>query len=282
MVRLTLSLAMCTSISSVADNYRTFTDKEGRTVNARILKVHSETRKITLERDNKKIVIVPVSIFSKADQTYISEWSPATTSKAINSDQENANHKIRTIQLQDVAPQNDDWSCGIHNATRMLKYHDQKVTYEKLKSESNQQTITIYNSKITLGLPPEKMVTLLEKYVPSETIRYHQEDGSFDIIKECLEKGIPVITLVRRGNYPEDLSFGLRIPMLHWITVVGYDHEDNRVEFYDTGDNELHRCKVDEFKKVWDWRASDELVSGVLRGIGIKTRTLIYISEIEI
>lgn len=73
-----LAVLVAFAFSSVAMEYRAFTDKEGREIKAKIIKVDVRSRKITLERDNRKIATVPLNIFSEADQAYIKEWLVAS------------------------------------------------------------------------------------------------------------------------------------------------------------------------------------------------------------
>ncbi len=64
------------SIVAHAVEYRSFTDKEGREIKAKIIKVNKGAKKVTLERENKKKATVAINIFSEADQKYIEAWSP--------------------------------------------------------------------------------------------------------------------------------------------------------------------------------------------------------------
>lgn len=71
-----LALAACLPAFS-AGEYRTFTGKDGREIQAKIIKVDSRSDKVTVERDNRRRITVPATIFSDADQTYIKEWVAA-------------------------------------------------------------------------------------------------------------------------------------------------------------------------------------------------------------
>ena len=57
--------------------YRLFTDQEGRIINAKVIQFDPRSEKVTVERDNRRRVTVPVRIFSAADQEYIQEWFSA-------------------------------------------------------------------------------------------------------------------------------------------------------------------------------------------------------------
>lgn len=77
MRKLLILLLLTLSVATFADEYRTFTDKNGRAIKAKIIKVDAQRQKVTMERDTKKKTTVPISAFSEADQKYINEWSPA-------------------------------------------------------------------------------------------------------------------------------------------------------------------------------------------------------------
>ena len=64
------------AIATYADDYRDFTDSQGRTIKAKIVKIDRGAKKVTLERKNKKKATVSITMFSEADQEYINTWSP--------------------------------------------------------------------------------------------------------------------------------------------------------------------------------------------------------------
>ena len=66
------------SIAAFADDYRSFTDKDDRIVRAKILKVDTQRKTVTIERENKRKFTVPIHIFSETDQAYILSWTPTT------------------------------------------------------------------------------------------------------------------------------------------------------------------------------------------------------------
>lgn len=75
MIKSVLVLGLVFTI--MADEYRSFTDKEGREIMAKIIKIDSRSDKVTIQRDDRRRVTVPANIFSVPDQTYISEWVAA-------------------------------------------------------------------------------------------------------------------------------------------------------------------------------------------------------------
>ncbi|QBG48683.1 hypothetical protein EGM51_15200 [Verrucomicrobia bacterium S94] len=74
---LTLSLFSMSAV--LAADYRLFTDQDGRTIEAKIIKLDASMKKVTLERRNKKKATVPVNVFSEEDQKYILAWKPDTS-----------------------------------------------------------------------------------------------------------------------------------------------------------------------------------------------------------
>jgi hypothetical protein len=62
------------SAAGAAEGYRTFTDAEGRTVDAKILSFDAARGRLEIEREDGKRVRVEPGLFSEADQEYIKEW----------------------------------------------------------------------------------------------------------------------------------------------------------------------------------------------------------------
>ncbi len=68
-----LVLGMCWPGYS-AEDYRIFTDKENRAVEAKVVHFDSRSGKVTLKSRKHRKSIVSISIFSEEDQAYIKEW----------------------------------------------------------------------------------------------------------------------------------------------------------------------------------------------------------------
>lgn len=60
-----------------AEGYRTFTDSEGRSIDARINNFNEANGRIEIERSDGMKVWVSPALFSEADQAYIREWVKA-------------------------------------------------------------------------------------------------------------------------------------------------------------------------------------------------------------
>lgn len=73
-----LVLALGIGCSVYAEDYRLFTGKDGRAIEAKIVKADPRTGKVTVLRlDSRRSITVPATVFSKADQAYIKEWMTA-------------------------------------------------------------------------------------------------------------------------------------------------------------------------------------------------------------
>jgi hypothetical protein len=59
------------------EGFRIFTGNEGRVIEARILSCDARTGKVTVERNDRRKITVPSTVFSEADQAYIKEWISA-------------------------------------------------------------------------------------------------------------------------------------------------------------------------------------------------------------
>ncbi|MDZ8117818.1 hypothetical protein [Pontiella agarivorans] len=65
---------LCCITSFGDDEYRSFTDLQGRTIKAKLVSFDSKNGKVTIERDNRKRATVSPGIFSVEDQEYIGSW----------------------------------------------------------------------------------------------------------------------------------------------------------------------------------------------------------------
>ena len=54
--------------------YRDFSDTQGRTIRACIMEYDSENETVKLERENRRIAKVPITIFCETDQAYVRDW----------------------------------------------------------------------------------------------------------------------------------------------------------------------------------------------------------------
>ena len=61
--------------ASAATKYRDFTSADGKTIKAAVKAYDAQKSIVTIERDNRKTMKVPITVFSEADQSYILEWA---------------------------------------------------------------------------------------------------------------------------------------------------------------------------------------------------------------
>ena len=65
-------VALIVALETVqASEYRDFLSADGKTMRGRVLRFDTRANEVTIERDNKKVFTVPVTVFSKEDQGYI-------------------------------------------------------------------------------------------------------------------------------------------------------------------------------------------------------------------
>ena len=80
--KLTLLCAILLTLPLLADdNYQTFTDKEGGTVEAELHRFNETKQRVYLKRRDGRIVVVPLSALADDSQKYILSWSAGTTNK---------------------------------------------------------------------------------------------------------------------------------------------------------------------------------------------------------
>ena len=68
--------------TAVADELRTWTDVQGRTINARLLSADPSTSTIEIERADGTRFTLPIARLSYADQQFIQHWEPAVDGTA--------------------------------------------------------------------------------------------------------------------------------------------------------------------------------------------------------
>ena len=110
-IGLVMSLMMFTFgllLTTWADDYRVFTDNQGRIIKVKIIKVDKKTKKVTLERENKKKATVSISIFSETDQEYINTWS-ATPRPDESLEPKTTPTNLSINEVKQIARQYLDW-----------------------------------------------------------------------------------------------------------------------------------------------------------------------------
>ena len=97
-----------------ATKYRDFTSAEGKTIKAAVKSYDAQKKMVTMERDNRKIMKVSISVFSEADQAYILEWEVlrcfsterflkiSTKRKKMDNDEESSAGSYRSMTVEDT------------------------------------------------------------------------------------------------------------------------------------------------------------------------------------
>lgn len=101
------------SMLTLADDYRSFTDKKGRTIKARIIHVDHDSNKVTLLLENNRKSTVLIDIFSDKDSSYIHTWEPpATEEKSV---------KLSLADVKEVAEKYErSWNTEDHAAVASM------------------------------------------------------------------------------------------------------------------------------------------------------------------
>ena len=80
--KLTLLCAILLTLPLLADdNYQTFTDKNGGTVEAELLRFNETKQQVYLKMRDGRMAVVPLSGLADDSQTHILSWSAGTTNK---------------------------------------------------------------------------------------------------------------------------------------------------------------------------------------------------------
>lgn len=99
--------------------YREFTDAQGRTLSAELIRYNAKQKKVTLKCEGKGIKTVPISIFSETDQSYIISW---------NKNQDFLSDKTLKIECHRIKKKNTDLSSEYYYMSR--KYYDFNYSVE--------------------------------------------------------------------------------------------------------------------------------------------------------
>lgn len=187
------------AISAFADEYRSFTDKKGRTIQAIIIKVNKGEKNVTIERDNNKKITVPISVFSEADQDYINAWSPFKKEAAseVSNTELNANQTtLSKDQVKDI---------GARYIKMLEKYH----THPKKSFFCKPLADHISTNSSPGG------VAYRSPFKDIEQIRlddYSEKYFSFEITYTSKETGYNNSSNITETNWRPDLVWALLAP----------------------------------------------------------------------
>ncbi|QBG47001.1 hypothetical protein EGM51_06185 [Verrucomicrobia bacterium S94] len=87
------------SLSARGDQYRVFTDANGRSIEAKIVQLDPSGKKVTLERKNRKTATIPVNMLSEEDQNYILSWEKKSATTQLAAKQESVVLSKKELKL---------------------------------------------------------------------------------------------------------------------------------------------------------------------------------------
>jgi predicted double-glycine peptidase len=72
-----------------------------------------------------------------------------------------------------------------------------------------------------------------------------------DDLKVCINDNAPVIVAIQAWNEEDNHDYSTEWSDGHYVVVIGYDDENNRLYFEDPSDDKRNYLPVEEFKKRW-------------------------------
>ena len=166
------------------------------------------------------------------------------------------------LTLPTVKSQDDDWSCGVNSSARVLKFYGHNVTYDQLRNLRKRKfQIPLLNRLpfargsvpfYRFGTRPGGVKELVNIYRRDVQIL---EQTQLANILHVLRQNRPVISLIKPDDITRKLPFGrqIRLPVLHWIVVSGFDEDQRRIYYYDTNGNSERSYTYDQFMARWNW-----------------------------
>ncbi len=184
------------------------------------------------------------------------------------------------LTLPQIKTQDDDWSCGVNSATRVLKYYGHDVSYDQLRTTRKKKfsipllnRLPFANRSVPLyrfGTRPGGVQDILEKYLKRSRV---QSEVDLTRIFQILRMKKPIIVLIRPKDQVRKLPLGksITLPRLHWIVVSGFDSSQRLIYYYDTTGNDERTYSFDQFLARWNW--DHKLLK---TGLRFRPRTLVY------
>tara|TARA_A100001015_G_scaffold18254_1_gene21173 strand:+ start:3309 stop:4082 length:774 start_codon:yes stop_codon:yes gene_type:complete len=125
---LTIIVAHLCLPSYCDEEYRSFSDQQGRTIKAKLLFFDPIKNKLIIERDNRRRATVSPSVFSVEDQNYIHKWTKAYLLK----DKRNVTYSID----ENVGDVIHHRGVEEQNLSKFTRYRNHSFTIE-IKNKSN-------------------------------------------------------------------------------------------------------------------------------------------------
>ncbi len=173
------------------------------------------------------------------------------------------------LTLPFVSKQHDGWSCGLHTATRILKYNNYDASYEKLKLQRKITTLQFDSNQGPYTLPPG-LQSILRSFHPDS---WWLTGVDMNVIKNLLRQKKPVAALVMLPGKSLRVNVAghkIKAPATHWVTVSGFDDRLKKIYYYDPMKTGVQQSSYDDFLEVWAARP------GQFQGKGFNPLLLSY------
>jgi hypothetical protein len=225
---------------AMADEYRTFTDKDGREIRAKVVECNTRSGKVTLLRDNGNKATVPASVFVDSDVEYIKQWVSASQFQI------SSKFKIKTDiekKSNSDGPTSVTFSIELANNTNM-DIDDVRVEYAAFVRvagfNGEPDSEKVYTGTLdfqSMGVGQKRMMNTASYELKSTSKSYQYEDTYSD--------GIGTYTVTRTGykKTTEDKIAGI------WLRVYGPK----------VGDEQISRDVTDKrgLEEKYTWPASE-------------------------
>ncbi|WP_435008999.1 C39 family peptidase [Tundrisphaera lichenicola] len=172
-------------------------------------------------------------------------------------------------------PQITGYTCGPNSAMRLLMAYGFRLS----GVAENEQASSIYKlmrnfartegllTNLGFGTSPAALRDALRNVRPSTQL---EQGVSIDRVLQLLEQGRPVIALIR---VPGSVWVGGSFPMLHYVTLRGFDRGTQQVLINDNGQERSQ--DIAGFRAQWEWSIGWGIPKMALDGFGVRGRTIL-------
>jgi tetratricopeptide (TPR) repeat protein len=127
-------------LSVHGDEYRIFTDMQGRAIEAKLLEVDTSRKRIRLERTDGRKVWVSPSLFSEEDKAYIQKWvrtQTAFTEKNLKISMERINEEVDSSVFYGQKPSKNQLESSAYQLPLKWAEKEEQLHFDvRLKNES--------------------------------------------------------------------------------------------------------------------------------------------------
>ncbi|MDF7801854.1 hypothetical protein P4C99_20415 [Pontiellaceae bacterium B1224] len=127
-------VAIVLTRTALSNEYREFTNQDGKSIHARIVQYDAEGERVQLELQNRKKAWIQLSVLSEADRVYIQKYIQEKTSLA----SENAKDKPEPVkelskkELEAIGEQYiQAWESGSYEKVKAFFLHPQHLTQSR-------------------------------------------------------------------------------------------------------------------------------------------------------